>query len=581
MMIDKNFVYSVSLSVDSYQDKKDALESIATQALAKKNGHKKKMSFLETTTTTDGFISSITSGHTYCGGIFRLQEDYTETFTTKDGGKYTCTPYYKDDSSLKVQFKSDRNFTFGQVISIDIDGTRFNDPELYVQSLSLKPTFYYTSPSDNPQGLRKFRIVYVFSMPLDRDGYELATKAIHKQAEEDTIELIKDSCGERFSQYFNGNRNAQVWKTYNILEPSDLKPVIDKYGIELDERASEESMFSSSLLNDMENLDYTKFMHYNSLKYEYFWSSVEFKDGEEYKELEAGKEVVILFRWNGKYVDGEGRRKKLQKYASLRRIARPWITPDELLFNLYVDRERFFDNTDGVITLDCLKRKVELAFSKNIDELREEFKSVLEKCPSKFVINPKVILKQRAINKAKKDIHWKEIKENYNPSVSVKENLENLKAKGIKVQKTTLYEYCKENGIETNPELKERRNKILEIYDSSLSQNENVKRLKEVGIEISRRKLMRIVSGVNSDSDSQKAESDTDSTSNDSGYSYATMLRSNIIVETEKVPNPDFDAIFGPLVVPDVIPTCSNNPEEVIHAESSFTWNFELPEFIF
>ena len=246
-----------------------------------------------------------------------------------------------------------------------------------------------------------------------------------------------------------------------------------------------------------------------------------------------------MFRWGDKFKDGEGRRKKLQKYACLRRIARPWITPDELLFNLYVDRERFFDNSDGKLTLDCLKRKVEIAFSKTPDELREEFKSVLENCPSKFVINPKVILKQKAINEAKKEIHWKEIKDNYNLSVSVKENLEILKAKGIKVKKTTLYEFCKENGIETNPELSERRKQILEIYDSSLSQNENIKRLKEVGIEISRQGLMKLVSSVNSDSGSQKTESDTDLGFSFTGVSYATMLRSNIIVETENSCNPE------------------------------------------
>ena len=541
MKNDNNFVFSVSLSVDSYQDKKDALESIATQALAKKNGHKKKMSFLETTTTVDGFISSITAGHTYCGGIFRLQEDYTETFTTKDGGKYKCTPYYKDDSSLKAQFKSDRNFTFGQVISIDIDGTRFNDPELYVQNLTLKPTFYYTSPSDNPQGLRKFRIVYVFSMPLNKDGYELATKAIHKQAEQDTWEAIKDNCGERFSQYFNGNRKAMVWKTYNIIEPCDLKPIIDKYGIECDERPENNSIFTEELLTSMETLDYTQFMHYNSLKYKYFWSSVEFKEGEKYRILDPSRDVVILFRWGDKFKDGEGRRKRLQKYACLRRIARPWITPDELLFNLYVDRERFFDNSDGKLTLDCLKRKVELAFSKTPDELREEFKSVLENCPVKFVINPNVILKQKAINEAKKDIHWKEIKDNYNLSVSVKENLEILKAKGIKVKKTTLYEFCKELGIDTNPELSERRKQILEIYDSSLSIRKNVELISSKGIEITKSELSRLVSSVNSDSGSQKTESDTDLGFQFTGVSYATMLRSNIIVETEKVGQYEID----------------------------------------
>lgn len=523
-MIDKNFVFSVSLSVDSYRDKKDALESIATLKLAKKNGHKKKMSFIETTTTVDGFISSIISGHTYCGGIFRLPEDYTEIFIAKNGGKYNCTPYYKDDSSLKVQFKADRYFTFGQVISIDIDGTRFNDPELYVQHLTLKPTLYYTSPSDNPAGLRKFRIVYVISVPLDRDGYELATKAIHKQAEQDTWELIKDSCGERFSQYFNGNRNAQVWKTYNVLEPSDIKPVIDKYGIELDEKPEKEDIFDPALLTALETLSYKDFMHYNSLKYEYFWNSVRFEPGEKYKILDPSRDVVLLFRWGDKFKDGEGRRKKIQKYAALRRIARPWITPDELLFNLYVDRERFFDNSDGAITIDCLKRKVEIAFKKTPEELREEYEYILKNCPLKFVVNPKEILKQKVVNEAKKDIHWKEIKDNYNPSMSVKENLENLKTKGIKAGKSTLYKFCKELEIETNPE----DERIKAYYNSSLSLRKNLKALEEKGIKISIGKLSKLVREWNSDSDSQEVESDSNLE-----VSYATMHSSNIILEVE------------------------------------------------
>ena len=577
-MIDINFVFSVSLSIDSYMDKKDALESIATQELAKKNGHKKKMSFIETTTTTDLFVSYITSGHSYCGGLFRLDKDYTETFTTKNGGKYTCTPYYKDDSSLKVQFKSDRNFSCGQVFSIDIDGTRFNDPEAYVNALSLKPTFYYTSPSDDPGGLRKFRIVYVFSQLLDRDGYELATKAVHKQAEVDTIELIKDCCGERFSQYFNGNRNAQVWKTYNILEPSDLQPIITKYQITLEEKPESDGLFDKELLVGMETMNYSRFMHYNSLKYQYFWSSIDFKPWEEYRILEPGKDVIILFRWGDKFKDGEGRRKKLQKYAALRRIARPWITPDELLFNLYVDRERFFDNSDGKLTLDCLKRKVELAFEKSIDELREEFKSVLENCPYKFVINPSIPNKQQAINKAKKEIHWKEIKDNYDLSVSVKENLEILKAKGIKVKKTTLYEFCKENGIETNPELELKRKKILELYDSSLSQRKNLEILKEKGIDVSKGELYRLLNSVvSSDSDSQKDESE----SNSDGVSYATMLRSNIIVETENPGHYDFESIFGPLVVPEVDFTAPDVSQAPVDSVNVFSWDIKIPDFVF
>lgn len=549
MIKNNNFTFSVSLSVDSYRDKKDAVESIATLGLAKKNGHSKKMSFQDMTLRIDEFEGYITSGHTYCGGLFLLDPDYEETFTAKNGGKYTCTPYYKDDGSLKVQFKSDRYFSCGQVFSIDIDGTRFNDPEAYVSSLTLKPTFYYTTPSDNPQGLRKFRLVYIFDQLLNKDGYELATKAIHKQAEVDTIEKIKDNCGERFSQYFNGSIGAQVWTTYNILETSDLKPIIEKYGIELDERPEKEEMFDPALLTALETLSYKDFMHYNSLKYKYFWNSVKFEPGEKYRILDPEKDVVLLFRWGDKFKDGEGRRKKLQKYAALRRIARPEITPDELLFNLYIDRERFFDNSDGAITIDCLKRKTEIAFKKSIEELREDYDYILKNCPLKFVVNPNIILKQKAINEAKKDMNWKRIKENYDSSVSVEENLENLKANGIKVGKTTLYKFCKELGIETNPE----DERIKAYYDSSLSLRKNLKVLEEKGIKISIGKLSKLVREWNSDSDSQEVESDTNSE-----ISYATMHSSNIILEVKK---------------------CEQSKDIVLGSSFDSTF-FQLPDFV-
>ena len=536
MINDSNFTFNVSISVDSYVDKKDASESIATLKLAKKNGHTKKMSFFEETLTLDQFEGKILSGHSYCGGIFRFPDDYTETFTTQKGGKYTTSPFYSD-GSLKVQFKADRYFTYGQVISIDVDGTRFNDPELYVSHLTLQPSFVYTSSSDNPDGLRKFRVVYVFSMPLNKDGYELATKAIHKQAEQDTIEMVKDSCGERFSQAFIGNPKAQTWKTYNILEPGDLKPIIDKYGIECDERPEDEvSLFSKELINAMETLDYKTFMHYNSLKYEYFWNNLSFCEGEEYRKIDPSRDVVLLFRWSGKFSDGESRRKRLQKYAALRRIAKPWITPDELLFNLYVDRERFFDNSDGALTLDCLKRKVEIAFKKTPLELRKDYSYILENCPYKFVVNPKYWYRaHEIINRASKELRWAEIDKVYDLGKSVKENLLALEESGIKIKKTALYDYCKARGIETKPGKESRDKKVLELYNPSLSQRENIRLLEENGIKISKTSLTRILGSGSS----SKEETET-------GCSICCMASNIIIAETEKVDHSEKEGIFYP-----------------------------------
>ena len=525
MMINKDYGFFVNVSSDAYENKKDALESIATLELAKKNGHSQKMSFNEVFTNLDFFEGLILSGHSYCGGIFRFPDDYKETFSTKTGGKYTTTPFYKD-GSLKAQFKTDENFTFGQVFSIDIDGTRFNDPEAYVSTLSLTPSLYYTSPSDDPGGLRRFRLIYIIDTPLNKEAYDMATRALHRMIEEDTLEKIKDTCGERYSQYFNGNKNGTSWKTYNILSPSDLMPFIKKFNIGPKEEEKEpENLFTPSLIKDMETLGYDKFMHFYSLRFRYYWSSVDFEDGSEYKVLEPGKDIVLLFRWNGRYLDGEGRRKRLQKYAELRRIARPSVSPDELLFNLYIDRERFFDNSDNVLTLECLMRKVELAFSRDINELRENYKDLINKCPVKFVVNPNVILKQKIINKDKKELRWAEIDKNYDATKSLKENLEILKSRKIKIEKTTLYEYCREKGISTRPDADDKRKRILALYDSSRSQKENLNVLKENGIEITRQGMMRIIK--NEDSSSPK---EVGSSNDNAGINMMLLMLSNIIL---------------------------------------------------
>lgn len=505
MITDNNFKFTVNISIDAYRDKQAAKDAASTEELAKSHGFKRKMSFAEQTIDLWDFDRLITSGHSYCGGLFRIDPSHKEKFETKKGKVYESFPYYKNkEKSLKMQFKADRFFTCGQVISIDIDGTRYNDPMKYANCLTLQPTYAYTSYSDDPNGLRKFRLVYVMDKLLGRDEYEFATKAIHRQAEIDTIEKLKDDCGKRFSQYFNGTYGRfNSWASYNVYSMTDLMPIVEREGIELDERAKKDGMFDDCMVADMSNLSYDRFMHFYSWKYKYFWNSVQF-DGswgiEPYKAIDPKKDVVLLFRWkaNGevdKFCDGEGRRKHLQKYAALRRLAKPDITPDELLFNLYVDRERFFDNSDDAITLDCLQRKVEIAFDLSLDELREKYQSIIDNCPTKFVLNPSMpsYMKRSAINKAKKETGWEKIASLYDTQKSVKENLAIMKGAGLDVCQRTLYNYCKENGIATNP--KDQRNqKILSLYDKSQSLRANVTIMQNAGIKIGKSALAKLIS---------------------------------------------------------------------------------------
>jgi hypothetical protein len=65
--------------------------------------------------------------------------------------------------------------------------------------------------------------------------------------------------------------------------------------------------------------------------------------------------------------------------AWLRRLIKPSITPDELFYNLMVDRQRFFDNKDNVLSVDLLASKVKESFRYSTEELIERYKDVYEK----------------------------------------------------------------------------------------------------------------------------------------------------------------------------------------------------------
>lgn len=67
------------------------------------------------------------------------------------------------------------------------------------------------------------------------------------------------------------------------------------------------------------------------------------------------------------------------------------------------------------------------------------------------------------------------ISENYDTSKSVKENLEDLKEKGIKVKRSRLYNWVKKNNIET---VDSRNKGIVTGYDPSLSLRGNQKVMK-------------------------------------------------------------------------------------------------------
>ena len=289
--------------------------------------------------------------------------------------------------------------------------------------------------------------------------------------------------------------------------------MIEQEQVDEDLNAKVKCEFDKDTVKAMETQSYQKFMHRNSLKYQYFYQSeIDWKDGEKWRAVDDSF-VSLCYRWRGtgeieKYKDGEHRRRKLKTYACLRRIIKPTVTPTELLFNLYVDRERFFDNSDAALTIEVLKTKVNAAFSMSVEEIKQRYSVVLEKNRRKIVLNPTFIKDNQHLNKlgvgenlqaivrkAVKDANYTAIDEYYNSELSVAENLKVLQDNGVKVCSKTLYNYCADRGISTSKD-----DAIINLLDVNLSVRKNLEILKEKAMKVGNKKVIKLLKQLKGES---------------------------------------------------------------------------------
>ena len=245
----------------------------------------------------------------------------------------------------------------------------------------------------------------------------------------------------------------------------------------------------------MEQNSYDDFMKYNRHKYRYIYrkETKEWIDGL-YQYVDD--DYFSLFFYADKVADGEKRRKKLFMNMCLRRVIDPEIDADTLLFCAYEDRERFFDNSDGVISIDCLVRNVKNAMNLTIEEIEEKYSETLEYYKGRNVSG--IIFKKDCYNLATrnmvlKDERYNEIDKWYNDKLSVRENLKIAKGNNQKVSRDTLYRYCEDRNIHPNPKNSYSEALVLSLYDETLSLRDNVEIMKNNGIKIGKDKLNGIV----------------------------------------------------------------------------------------
>lgn len=506
MIVNQNHIFRVNVSLEGYEKKTDATACLSREG-SKAIG-RNKMAFKEQSLTVAEFLAYATKGHTFCN-LFSFDPNRKYWVKVKDSDKsYQCYPVYKNGpnkGAMKIIFKNDYFFEGAQTIFVDVDNTRFTDIGEYCDKLILKPTMVYASYSDNVEknGVksRRFRMVYVFDRVLDLAHFQRISQIIHELTVNCTAEPMEDYCGTRPSQYMNGVwGNNDIFQTDIIYNPYDILSfgVLPEPETLVKEVFQEGITFTDTkMIDDMEKLSYNEFMHYNSLRYRYVYRTESNRWEYDTYQL-TGEEYLQLWYYIEKVQDGNHRRRRLFKNACLRRLMYPYIDPDSLLFNLYVDRERFFDNSDNVITVDVLKRKVINSFNLSWDELvdycRQDIDFWKEHRP-KFILKPGIENSPGMIRKIDKHIRYSEISKVYDSNKSLRENVEN----GLSYNPRTLYRFCNEWNINTSPgltarELRQQNRDLNQIkiesfkrlYNPNLSLRENLSIMESHGLRISR-----------------------------------------------------------------------------------------------
>lgn len=501
MMTNSNYQFLINVSVDQYQKKSEA------QACLSKTGAKSigrnKMAFREKAITPQEFLKLATSGHCFCN-LFSFDPNKEYEFQAANGQIRKHSPIYKkgnNKGAMKLQFKSDSFFRGAQAIFVDIDDTKYTDVREYLGRLSYPPTCTYMSFSDNQikngKISRRFRMVYVFDSILGINDFRRISSFIHNKIEEDTSEVMEDDCGTVPSQYMNGVwGNNETYICDYIYQINDFPSQVEVLLMSAQDNSSMLT-FEKQFLLDMANRSYEEVLHFYSWRFKYFYRT-EPQSWGFLPYVQTDESYIQTWFYPEKVMDGNHRRKKLFRSACVRRIINPDVDINTLLFNLYIDRHRFFDNSDDVLTIDCLKRRAKKAMLMTTEELREtcqwEINYWKENRPE-FICNPNRKHTSAQINQYRREIRYNQIDLVYDRSISLQDNIAN----GLDCPQSTLYRYCKQRNIDTNPNSssptkhrqaakEDKQTKIdtfRKVYDPNKSIRDNQAVLKLFGVNLS------------------------------------------------------------------------------------------------
>ena len=463
-------------------------------------------------------------------GGFQSKPDLTKLkWEVKDLTTNEIVDQLKSGHSLSQNFKTSRktglfeqtdrtkdNFKSTQFIFMDLDSLSDDwDWGTILNSLKMQPTIAYTTfrhrLTDEKTGVylgNRYRLLYFFNQEITSiTDYQAYYDALINQTGIIDVlggmdKKIIDSHARSGVLACHGtnsnNPDFHIINTHKFYNLSDLDLQSGNY-INKEEGGESNIEYlpicsthvSKEIINDSMTMDYDLWYHKYRTKYPYIdrIQSPEWIDnkwqwiGEDYFKL---KYISVTLK------DGNRRRTQLHTRTMLRRVIEPNVTPDALYFNIFIDLHKHINNDEDVITCKQLVQIVESVFKKTPETIAHDYADSIADLQEK---NPKsgIILKRGTYSSTAEYIkNLSEVRKQqalafYDPSVTLKENVEIMAANGVKISDRTLRNYLGENKHR-----EAMNDEIVVLIDISKSLTWNSNNLKSHGRAVNWNKLKRL-----------------------------------------------------------------------------------------
>lgn len=273
-----------------------------------------------------------------------------------------------------------KKFVQTNLITLDFDDSELTMEELFEQA-PLKPSICYTTQSDGIK-CNRFRFIYVFINEIKT--LQTFRKYYGKVAA--MFPGMTDTCMRSGVQFVAGNPRCRFKLTGEVYQFKDIpgKDIVFSDGGGERKPAgngqlkADDMKVSDFIFTDSRKLSYKSFHEKWSTRFSYFEHSetrrIEVKGvppftlfPKTYYEIQRKRDRLTAQPLIIK--DGEQRRKKLYVQCLVRRMIKPEVTADELYFNLIVERERYFDNSDNELCCSTLADIVERAMEADCEDI--------------------------------------------------------------------------------------------------------------------------------------------------------------------------------------------------------------------